>query len=1151
LTASAAITLNGANVLCTLSCVALETETGGATPKTRLHRDIPPLVPVAIDVDGNNPPSLVDLTGLFGADLVVSITGNTSSVPSATDFTLRIDRTTLSVAKLPLRAELISGALDDATAAKTTLGYDARNSNAPRSFVLGVKRTAATTTANGWTQTQTQTDGNLRITAPGTDLALITESFKGAASGNTLPRPEDRSQARLAFGATGTQGPVAGATVPPSVTLKLIDRPAAAKVAGAPGPASPPAQFKPSITQMVLDHTAPVTALGFLTTAPAKPDGDGVLTKLVTTGGVDKLAAHTDLSLTSPDLDADGKGDAKVDYVASAPATAALVRMRETKGAGRATRLVRLTGAPAELHAGVADTALSADMSRIRVDWTASATTDLRFENDVDNADQSRLTTVDMRSVPRRITNLEYLSEKRKGTVTYKAVATGTDAGRAGRTEITSLDRRGEDEFRAEIPVLPLEIERLQWHTPLNQTTVSYAASHPTPKATVYIADGNLDELPPSDDSKTFNTVVEDVPTAFDLTIDTAETQRGVSYKASGKVTRVTVDGTNDGSFMGEKDTRGVVDTLNLTLEDVPLSVCGDFTKTDELSADAGSGGIGSAAALVCDGESALGLFDLRLHGSIPGGVPALPAGTEGLLLRDRATTTPDGPAPAYGEFAAVGRLSGLRSFALDKQEQEVDDLSLTEVTAGLDATGTAPRVVDVARHTDKTIWTNCVGPEADGEIVRAGIETVLAKVPEPPSDLDLTNFTATKGELCDSSGNYTHLDITSNAVSDPASGEPAVSLKRGFVPEDPEPTDTGTPEPVWVYYETRAGEKLLPEDYPVEEFASSSDISLDPLPRHFRVCRADTTNECTKTVFREEHFVDSNAYVETKEDEAGNPVETEYQESRSFDFGPSDANGGSFRMNATSPVAFGLRDEATGHVPVHMTVGIEPDGVSPSGDGTCDLLEGSLDPPEPTVWLCVDEKPGPTVADVHLTGSELSFQSHAEGSGGFLAPLAGFGTKGYLAMHTGWTADCFSDGGDPIVCPWGTRDDTGKSKLNFHTHRPPTEAFRLSGDLKQIKTWQLPSEVGHTYGPGPFLDAIVDGETEATEGFEFGPLFGADHRIFEADPSDFEGEIIGVADVKNRSGHIYCDAGTAFFGSASGIGDQLCDAGTEGNLLP
>jgi hypothetical protein len=1103
--------LGGSGPLCVAGCVAMETTANG---KTVLHTQIPPLLPVAIDIDGQQPPRPIGVLGaLLGYELTVTVSRNTSLIPSENDFTLRIDKNASAPPNLPLRAELVAGNVEDPLATKTTLGYDTLQSKAPQSFVLKVKRSAANTNSAGWTQTAETTDGTLTVTAPGQSLAVVTESFKGGYGAHGLVRPADRSQARLTL----------GQVVPTTVGLHLFDRPAPSRFSGT---APQPAGFQPSLTNMVLTHNSASTSLGFLTTSPTSTEG----VKTVTTGSLAGLPRRVDLSLTSPDLDGDTKGDTKIDYLAATGAPSAEVKIHKTKGTGHSTQLVNLTRVPTELHAGLADTTLSEESSRTQVTWKASSRTDFSLDSDVENADSSTHTVASVADVPREITELTYTSAKNAGKVTYHAVPSALDNGRAGATRIFTRDRRAQQEFEANLPQLPVGIDRLDWSTPTKKINVGLDASDPTPSASVRLLDEDLDDLdlPPEADSRAILTTVDGVPADFDLAIDTSDANRGATYTASGPVTRVHVVGESDSSFAAEPGRDNVGD-LDVLFEGIPRSVCASFPGADDISAKAGSGAD-------CDGSGQVGLISLLLH--TDGATEDLPAGTDGLFLRD-------GVAP--GAFVARARLAGLKSLDFEKQTTQFQTGPIRgkedTVDVHLVATGTAPRVVDTKRKVTKTLWTQVNDeddPDDDVPYDRDGIETVLAKIPDPPSDT-LAKVVALDGKVGGRPFSSIDVNVTNDRAADPASGEAALSLVRHI--------DYDDAAAIPMEWKTAPGEAFMPEEYPAEDFEPSSDVSLDPLPQTFRICHADFSNDCTEDVFTDANFVE---HTQTTIPDSTDVVQGQH----GFDFDPEDANGGSFQLKSSSPMVFNYHDLTIAPQRLVITVAAIPEEDPAPRD--CEVIDAELGE-----WDCFEIKPGKNLTNLdNLTGTTLSFQAHSEGSGGvvarFLPPLinmlslgflggAGHDTKGYLAMDTGWTADCYDGNRSLITCPFGANNDPS----NGHKHLPAPEAFRMTGKLALGVDWRLASDPhSSSINPHPWTDVDLRGLIDDLAGFEFGPLFSADHRVMEADPSDAEGSVIGVADIKNRSGHVYCDDSTVFIGPAADIGELLCTSGAEGGEL-
>ncbi|MEX2194219.1 MAG: hypothetical protein WD844_02960 [Thermoleophilaceae bacterium] len=240
---------------------------GPAGARTRMHEEIVPNVPYALDVDGNLPPLPLGLLPVLpGYEMRVNVQGLDAVRP-----TITIQRLLGTLPVLPLRIEVVTG---DGSRS-TSLGYDTLTSSAPQSFVARIDRSDR----DGIGETS-QVLLRLAIAGAASRLTLVNEEFGGNPAGTRT----DRQIRRLEF-----QGDGVTTRVPSNLGLDLTTT---------------------ATRQRAVVTRDARTKLSFEVAEP----GDGPRT----TGVIDELPSRVDLTLADVDVNGDGEADKTIDYVATA-----------------------------------------------------------------------------------------------------------------------------------------------------------------------------------------------------------------------------------------------------------------------------------------------------------------------------------------------------------------------------------------------------------------------------------------------------------------------------------------------------------------------------------------------------------------------------------------------------------------------------------------------------------------------------------------------------------------------------------------------------------------------------------------------------------------------------------------------------------------
>lgn len=468
---------------------------GPAAAKTRLHEEIAPNVPYALDVDGNLPPAPLGLLPLVpGYEMRVNVQGLDAAKPRIT-----IEKLIGAAPVLPLRVEVLAG---DGTRHKT-LGYDTLDSSAPQSFVADIDLADR----DGIAETS-QVRLGLAISGAARRLTLVNEEFGGDPAGTRT----DRQIRRLEF-----EGDGATTGVPSNVGLDLTAT---------------------ATRQRVVMTRDARTKLNFDVSEP----GDGPRT----TGSIDEMPSSVDLTLSDLDVNGDGETDKQIDYVAAAVVRNASLVTTTTEqttdvtvgdlpseahltyvsapgdedvvaGAPDQTKIVyRANGraSKAVVRTDDGERQLVADVDSLPANIDELSTTTVQdggkivFDSDgradraeVDVVEGPKHTEAIVRDVPEDVT-LDYASSDTGGRAHY--VANGV----AERADILLLDEQGQ---RRTIGVdgIPSDVLVTYQKPGEGRLDFDYAANGEVPRAEIHGTD--IESLP--DRAKDIHLVLERVPT--------------------------------------------------------------------------------------------------------------------------------------------------------------------------------------------------------------------------------------------------------------------------------------------------------------------------------------------------------------------------------------------------------------------------------------------------------------------------------------------------------------------------------------------------------------------------------------------------------------------------------------------------------------
>lgn len=479
---------------------------GPVSARTRMHREIAPNVPYALDVNGGLPPVPLGLLPLVpGYELRVNVQGLSATKP-----TITIEKLPGAPPVMPLRIEIVTS---DGSRS-TSLGYDTLQSAAPQRFVAAVDRSDR----DGIAETS-QVRLGLTIGQPARRLTLVNEEFAGDPAGTRT----DRAIRRAEFEGDGLI-----TRVPSSAVLDLTTT--------------------STRQRALLTHNAQ-TKLNFDISEP----GEGPRT----TGSIAELPSRVDLTLSDLDVNGDGEQDKQIDYVTNAVAREASLVTRTSEQ----TTEVEVEDLPSEAHltyvsapgaedvlAGAPDQTkivyrsngrankatvrtddgerrLVADVANLPANvFELSSTTvtgggKLVFDSDgradraeVDVVEGTEHTEAVVRDVPEDIT-LDFSSSDTAGRAHYVA------SGVAERADILLLDEQGQ---RRTIGVdgIPSDVLVTYEKQGDGGLAFDYDANGEVPRAEIHGTD--IESLP--DRAKDIHLVLERVPTGVRLRKGESET---------------------------------------------------------------------------------------------------------------------------------------------------------------------------------------------------------------------------------------------------------------------------------------------------------------------------------------------------------------------------------------------------------------------------------------------------------------------------------------------------------------------------------------------------------------------------------------------------------------------------------------------------
>jgi hypothetical protein len=459
----------------------------GVPPFTRMHRNLLVNVPYVLDVDGNLPP--LPLAPLdVGLQVVV---GGHDVLPTVPGYelravvqtltgerpTVRLSKLPTAPARLPVRAEIVTGEVQDTAARKTTFGYDALRTTAPRSFVARLD--LSDRDANSATD---QVLVGIEITGPGDRLAIVSENFTGDPAAVRANRHVRRADL--------IGDPSRGTRVPSAVSLDVTTS---------------------ATRQHVVLTRSERTTLEFELSQPGGNPRSG--------GRLDEMPPSLDLTIADADVNGDGTADKKIDYLGAAEIGHAVFTTKN----GASTTTASVNGVPREVHLTYAN-----PTGRTEVTYRANSRAS-RAEITV--ADDQKSFNALLENLPANINQLTHTSTPDGGTVVYKADAS------ADRAEVHT--RNGNATFDASVDGVPASIDHLTYTTPPGRVTIDHAASSAIPHAEVNF--GALippDGSTPAH-HRSLAATVDGFPSSVDLVLDTQANT--VSYTASGRTPRIHV----------------------------------------------------------------------------------------------------------------------------------------------------------------------------------------------------------------------------------------------------------------------------------------------------------------------------------------------------------------------------------------------------------------------------------------------------------------------------------------------------------------------------------------------------------------------------------------------------------------------------------
>lgn len=274
--------------LCVDFVTTYDADRGGPLPaKTRLQPQLVANVPYVVDVDGGLPPLPLGVLPIVpGYELRVTVAATDAAKPTVT-----VQRLITVTPDLPVRIEVVR---KDADGVWKSFGYDGLASSAPQSFRAAIDLSKAD-----------HTHVDMTIGGAAGELTLVNEQFKGDPVGTRTARHIRRAR----FSGDGRRTKVPGV-----LSLDL-------DTAGA--------------THAIVTRDV-ATIVDVLLDEPGR----------VTTGTLNEMPARIDLTVGSPDLNADQQPDTKVDWSAAARVATAVLRTT----AGKQTTTATVGQLPSDAH---------------------------------------------------------------------------------------------------------------------------------------------------------------------------------------------------------------------------------------------------------------------------------------------------------------------------------------------------------------------------------------------------------------------------------------------------------------------------------------------------------------------------------------------------------------------------------------------------------------------------------------------------------------------------------------------------------------------------------------------------------------------------------------------------------------------------------
>lgn len=1125
---------------------------GGSGGATRMHRDIIANVPYALDVNGSQPPLPLGLLPVVpGYEVKVTVAALDAEKP-----TIRIEKLINAPASLPLRIEVVSGDSSDAADEKTTFGYDTLDSTAPRNFVAMLD-----ISDHDGNPATDRALVNINIGGAGQSLTVVNEQFKGRPQG---PRTE-RHVRRLAFRATPTEA------VPSMLGLLVESKEGSQKVRLETDRRSAMdfEISEPGGDPMATGEISELPFFSRILLRDQDVDGDSHVDKLVdyeTTNRVGHLAVHTFDDGTTTDIAVDMvPKEAHVIY--GDPPGTTRVEYHASERAGRAQVDVddgttQFMAAMENLPVNIDELVHTETTHGGTVEYHADAIADLA-EVEVTQGAQNLLALVE--GVPANVEELTYATPPDLVNVDYLADSVVPHA------EVTVedvIDEPAPDPDHRQTIAAAADGFPEEVHFDIDSSTPTTAVDYSASSEMTRVAVSGDDEAPFFGRAKALDLLLEQLPLTLhgefgedSVLVDALGGEFGLAEFAA-RHARPTLpvpdplgDPEQDGLKMDEPlsgpyllfarvhdlqgasadtkpDLDAMIDTNSSPLRsfDVDLhypwedrsqtqTLTGSidtlrpstevFVGTEDAETNLVSysdAGTGTGPTIALDGANLEWLpagengvqaeeFHVDLTGmprnldfrqssdddGLPMEVDASGAGAGATLNRAdvQITSGPDERLPEAqngfyqrdlaSKFVLFARVRNLDSFRTDRPDEEHFELDL-------DAPSAANTRLDIERDVRDELWVGA-GQENDGTEVMFGALSSL------PPNIVLRSTQTEDG---------TELAYDADDIADLFQFTHFTNYRGPDVP---------------VGYHNAFLNANVPTSFEPSDFDPLQSLSLDPMPRFFRVCQIPDNNDCTQSVFTGGMF---------------------------DEFSPESANGGSIRFQASPRTQFDYND--------HSTVETTFQYFRPVDDPGEDCQEGEVAwfPISPTGCLGGAIKPGLATADVSLAMNELSIQTHQEDAG-FVGSLVGYPDQGYIAMHTGWAAD--------VVGCVDTLVELGEDEtvaevicanplFSLHGHHTPPLDARVTGSIVKDGELKVPSESGNDWESN-FGDVKRLGDSV---NLQFGNLLALDHRVFEYDPDE-------LIFAKTYNGHSYCESDTQLEGNGTDFTGNYCEGG-EAALL-